>query len=158
MNQKHIKLLGAAFLSICLCLYPISAFASVSGSQTIDPGLEYHILLPADKHIEGSVTMDGIMDIFITNMSGITYWQVNKTIPPYALLNFTGASEVGFTNVYIPDSFYYLVLGNNGTSQVFVEWELTMSMSMIPGFEFMYALFAVIAIFGFIYVKKKSIL
>ena len=158
MNKKRAKLLGAICISICICLCPISAFAGAStGCTNIDPGNYYTISLPSKQILTGSVTADDIIDIIITDLTGITYWDTNKEAPPYAYKNWT-ADNVDFDGLLIPTGVVlYLVFGNNGSSTVLVQWDLNMS-NPIPGFEFMYIFFALMAIFGFIYCKRKSLL
>ena len=149
MNRNKNIVLGSALLLVLICLLPVGAQA-VTSSETI-PTSQYRYLILNTGQAIGSFTATGPIDAYISDNR-------NSGTPPGGELWVVTNAYSGNWDVSIPDdaNTYYLVFSNVGGSS-----SSTVSYTIgggIPGFELVYAVFALMALLGIFLLRKKSIL
>ncbi len=148
MNRLNL-LLGVYIALSALILVPCTANA-ITSSVSIEPGYFAYIQLMAKS---GSYSSTGSVVAFISDWSGVQYYQSYGSVPSSALWSHTGTSG-SFSGVNIAGGTYYLVFANEGSSTVTV----TYTINVIPGFELVYTLIAVLALGTLIIIWRTKIM
>lgn len=148
MNRKQKLLLGCFIFTFLFCVLPISMGATVTRTVTIDNGYYAQISL-SRSGTSGSFTSTGTVTAFITDNAGHGGSSAGST------WSATGTSDSWNIPTFPSAGPWYLVFANGSGSQVQVTAIID---ATIPGFELLYAFFALLAIFGIFCLKKKSII
>ena len=162
MNQKKKIMIGTALVIILFCfLTNITSQAAINeGSFDITPYGEQFPIITSNKEIKtlsGDYQANGSLDCFLTdNVSHVGDYMLSGVIPDGVLWWHIGASGSFSINPPNGSAVFYFVLGNeNGEDWVYVTFSIDFKGAGIPGFDFIYVLFTLLAILGVLYQKKK---
>ena len=163
MNQKKKMIIGTAIVTILFCFLTniTSQAASYEGSFDIAPYDEETPVIASTKEIKtisGDYQANSSLDCFLTdNVSHVGDYFLSGVIPDGVLWWHIGASASFSLDPPNGSAVFYFVFGNeNGEDWVHVTYSIDIKGAGIPGFEFIYVLFTLLAILGILYQKKKS--